>query len=121
MPARSKLAQVIARMEGFGKAGATPTVRHNPGDLRHGPHAQHPGDPNAVATYATDDIGWDDLENQLQKYAARSMSVQQMVDVYAPPNENNSGDYLKFVCEALDVKPADPVSFALRIPAARTA
>ena len=121
MPARSKLAQIIAKMEGFGKTGATPTMRHNPGDLRHGPHAQHPGDPNAVATYASDEIGWDDLENQLSKYAERGMSLQQMVAVYAPPNENDTNHYLDFVCQALDLRPSDPVSFALRTPAGTNA
>ena len=119
MPARSLLAQIIARQEGFGQPGKKPTRDHNPGDLEHAPHIRKWD--GKIGVFDTDDIGWDDLENQLQKYAARGLSVQQMVDLYAPPNENNTGSYLKFVCEALDVRPNDPVSFALRIPAARNA
>ena len=118
MHSRTMLATLIARMEGFGKPGAIPTVRHNPGDLRHGPHAHHPGDPNAVGTYDSDAEGWDDLERQLGLYAARGMTLREMVAIYAPPSENDTLNYLNFICDALGLAAETPVSVALKIPAA---
>ena len=115
---RTKLATLIARMEGFGKPGTIPTVRHNPGDLRHGPHAHHPNPdkPNEVAWYDTDADGWEDLERQLKLYSQRGMTLRQMVAIYAPPNENDTHNYLDFICEALAMSPDDPVRAALEIP-----
>ena len=112
----SRLAQLIAQQEGFGRPGAIPTVRRNPGNLRHGPNAQHPGAPNDVATYASDDLGWQDLERQLKLYAARNMTLRQMIAVYAPPVENNTSEYLEFVCDALAMTPDTTVRKALEIP-----
>ena len=118
MPARTKLAQLIAREEGFGKPGAIPTVRHNPGDLRHSPHASHAGiDPDGIGKIDSDDHGWEDLERQLELYAERGLSVRQAVGIYAPPGENDTGRYLEFVCDGLGCQPDDPVRAVLSIPA----
>lgn len=119
MPARTRLAQLIAREEGFGKLGAIPTLRNNPGDLRHAPHASHDGiDSNAIGIEPTEDDGWNDLERQLQLYAERGMTMEAMVAIYAPPNENATGQYLRFLCDALGVSPETLVSAALTVPAA---
>ena len=112
----TRLAQLIAKEEGFGIPGAIPTVRNNPGDLRHSPHSSHPGDPNAVGTIDTVEHGWEDLERQLQIYAQRGMTLRQCIEVYAPPNENNTGQYLTFVCHGLGVDPETPMTEALKIP-----
>jgi len=64
----TKLAQLIAREEGFGRPGAIPTRRNNPGDLRHSPHSAHPGGPqhaDDIGTIDTVEHGWEDLERQL--------------------------------------------------------
>lgn len=49
-------AEAISFAEGFGKAGAHPTVTHNPGDIFPG------GD---VSGFATDDEGWAALYHQV--------------------------------------------------------
>lgn len=118
MPAQTKLAQCIARQEGWGKPGEIPTIRHNPGDLRHSPHSQHPGDPEAIGTIDTDDDGWADEERQLRIYAARGMTLESMIwEVYAPPKENDSAVYTRNICAWMGMPATTPVSVALQVPA----
>ena len=58
----SRLAELIAREEGFGLPGKIPTTHHNPGDLRHSPHSSHdPDAPNAIGEIDNDQDGWNDL------------------------------------------------------------
>ena len=119
MPATTRLAQLIAQQEGFGHPGVTPTIRHNPGDLRHSPHSVHtPDAPNAIGTIDNDDDGWADLERQLRIYASEKMTLRAMVACYAPPTENDTSEYLEFVCDGLAMIPETLVSQALTIPAA---
>ena len=111
------LARLIARAEGFGKPGAIPTVRHNPGDLRHSPHSSHEGEgSNDIGKIDSDSDGWADLERQLQLYAARGLTLRQMVvDYYAPEIENDSERYLRDVCEGLGLPEDTPVAEALKL------
>jgi hypothetical protein len=114
----SKLARLIAQEEGYGIPGALPTRDNNPGDLRHSPHSAHAAtDPNGIGQIDTVADGWADLERQLQLYASRGLTLQQMiVDNYAPASENNSQQYLDLICAGLgNVSPDMPVSEALQI------
>jgi hypothetical protein len=90
----TKLAQLIAKEEGFFKSGTLPARNHNPGDLRHSPHSQHAGEPNAIGAIADDADGWADLERQLQIDASRGLTLAQAIYSWAPPNENNTAKYL---------------------------
>lgn len=112
----TRLAKLIAQEEGFGKPGAIPTTHNNPGDLRHSPHSTHPpGQPNAIGQIDSPEHGWEDLERQLRLFAARGLTLRQMVEIYAPPaDHNNTEQYLRFVCAGLfgDY----PVAKALEIP-----
>lgn len=111
----SKLAELISKMEGFGIPGTVPTRDHNPGDLRHSPHSEHPGDPNGIGVIDNDADGWADLERQLQLFAQRGLTLAQAIYTFAPPNENNTEDYLKFVCQDLGCTADTPVAQALEI------
>lgn len=94
----TKLAQLIAKEEGFFTAGTLPQRNHNPGDLRHSPHSQHDlGKPNAIGKIDIDEHGWADLERQLQIDAARGMTLQEAIYLWAPPTENNTAKYLSDV------------------------
>lgn len=115
MPARTKLAQLIARREGFGIPGTKPTRDHNPGDLEHAPHVN--AWDGQIGIEPDDDDGWNDLERQLGLYAERGMTLERMVPIYAPPNENATSEYLQFLCEGLGGTPATLISDALKIPA----
>jgi hypothetical protein len=115
VPAQSRLAQLIAREEGFGKPGEKPTRDHNPGDLEHAPGI-YAWD-GAIGIEPNDDQGWEDLERQLRLYAQRNLTLNQLVTIYAPPGENNTEAYLEFLCAGLRLTPADSVMRALQIPA----
>jgi hypothetical protein len=113
----TKLARLIAQEEGFGIPGAVPTRDHNPGDLRHSPHSTHtPDNPNAIGQIDSDADGWADLERQLQLYAKRGMTLKDAIYEFAPPAENNSEQYLAFVCKELGVDQDCTVAQALEIP-----
>lgn len=111
------LARLISKEEGFGLPGAVPTRDNNPGDLRHAPNASHVGeDPNAIGIEPNVQAGWDDLERQLQLYASRGLTLQQLAEVYAPPAENNTTQYLNFLCAGLSLPPTATVAEALEQP-----
>jgi hypothetical protein len=123
----SKLAQLIAHNEGFGVPGAIPTVRNNPGDLKHSPHSSHVGiGPNDIGIIDTVANGWADLERQLRIYAEEGLTLQEMVNVYlgfakdAPLDTsivdgNNRVPYLNTICSGLGVPPTILVSAALEL------
>lgn len=113
----TKLAQLIAKEEGFYVAGSLPNRDHNPGDLRHSPHSFHtPDAPDAIGKIDTVVDGWADLERQLKIYAERGLTLRECIDIYAPPTENNSAQYLNYVCTGLGLPPDTLVSNALKIP-----
>lgn len=94
------LAKLIAKEEGFFRAGTLPARNHNPGDLRHSPHSHHSGDPNAIGQIDDDAEGWADLERQLQIDAARGWTIAQAIFVWAPAADGNvPSQYLNDVLE----------------------
>lgn len=125
----TKLARLIAKMEGFEIPGAIPTTHHNPGDLRHSPHSQHPGGPahkDDVGTIDTDSHGWQDLERQVQIYADDGLNLRQMINVFlglpkdAPDTAvdvdgNHRKIYLSAICDGLGLAPEAPVRDALKV------
>lgn len=129
---RTKCAVLMSKMEGFGRPGTLPTIRHNPGDLRHGPHCEHPGGPlhrNDVGTIDTDEHGWEDLERQLRIYASEGLTLKGAIYTFlgVSPDADERGDadvdnnhrhtYLGFVASGLGVSPDTPMSQVLLIPA----
>jgi hypothetical protein len=112
----SKLARVMAQEEGDNVLGSVPNRDHNPLDLRHSPHSSHAGEgPNDIGIIDNDADGWADAEEQLQRYAARGMTLAQMVYTLAPPSENDSQQYLDFVCAGMGMPPTTSVATALKI------
>lgn len=112
----TKLARLIADMEGFNKVGTKPNRFNNPGDLRHSPHSKHtPWESNGIGVIDTVEHGWEDLDRQLHLYAARGLTLESMIyDFYAPPSENNSQTYLDYLCKGLNLPPSTLVSEALK-------
>ncbi len=123
----SRLAQLIAHNEGYGVPGAIPTVRYNPGDLRHSPHSTHkPGAPNDIGWIDTAEHGWWDLERQLKLFAEEGLTLSEMVSVYlgfpkdAPLDDsvidgNNRLPYLHTICTSLALPPTATVQAALEL------
>lgn len=113
----SLLAHLIATREGWGKPGAIPTTHFNPGDLRHANGETHaPGDPNGIGWFANLAKGWEGLEEQLQKFAGRDLTLEQAIYTFAPPTDHNDTEnYLQFVCEGLGCDRTLSVADALKI------
>lgn len=112
----TKLAQLIAKEEGYGIPGSLPTRNNNPGDLRHSPHSFHLGSaPNAIGKIDSAADGWSDLERQLQIDGERGWTLRELIYSYAPPIENNSEQYLNYVCQGLGCQPDTLVTEALKI------
>jgi hypothetical protein len=112
----TKLAQLIAKEEGYGIPGDVPTRLNNPGDLRHSPHSFHTAsDANAIGQIDSVADGWADLERQLQLYADRGLTLEQAIYEFAPPEENNSAAYLAYVCKGLGCASTIPMEDALKI------
>jgi len=110
----SKLARLIAQEEGFYVPDSVPDRDCNPGDLRHSPHSFHtPSDPDGIGKIDTPQDGWADLERQLQLFAERGLSLDEAIYTFAPPSENNSEAYLKYICDGLGLEPTALVSEAL--------
>jgi hypothetical protein len=61
-----RIAEAIAKAEGFGVPGAIPTIRHNPGNIR-SLQAPYP-----IATYSSDAEGWAALYKQVGRMVAGS-------------------------------------------------
>lgn len=98
------IAQAIATAEGFGVAGAIPTVRNNPGDITDGS--------GNILTFANAADGWNALYNLLQniqagtsKYYNTGMSWVQMGQIYAGGDPN----WAVNVAASLGVDPNDTV------------
>jgi hypothetical protein len=110
----SRLAQLIAAEEGFFKSGSLPQRQNNPGDLEHAPGESHEGT-GPIGSFMTPAEGWQALEDQLQLDGGRGWTLEQMVYTYAPPEENNSAEYLAYICSGLKCDPQMLVSDALKI------
>ena len=110
----SKLAQLIAKQEGFGVPGAIPTRQNNPGDLEHAPGESHEGT-GAIGSFATPEDGWAALERQLTLYAERGLTVGEAIAAFAPPTENDTASYIGFICQGLGCTPDTPMSDAIQI------
>lgn len=116
----TRFVQLCASEEGFGLRGTIPTLRHNPMDLRHSPHSEHPGDPNAVGQIDTDADGYADAERQAELWAGRGLTLRQAIYEEAPPgipDNNNTERYLAFVAGGLGVPDSTPMRQVLLIPA----
>jgi len=112
----SKLARIMAQEEGFNVIGSVPNRDHNPLDLRHSPNSSHTGEgSNDIGIIDNDADGWADAEEQLQRYAARGMTLAQMVYTLAPPSDNDSARYLAFICQGIGLPATTSVADALKI------
>lgn len=112
----SKLAEAIAHEEGFYVEGSLPQRNHNPGDLRHGNGEVHPDNqPNSVGSFPDDAAGWAALNRQLALDSGRGWTVQELIYSYAPPSENDTEQYLDYVCKYVGCEASTSVNEALSL------
>jgi hypothetical protein len=53
--------------------------------------------------FASDDAGWAALNRQLQLNASRGDTLEQFINRYAPPSENDTTNYLQYLVKGLGV------------------
>jgi hypothetical protein len=74
----------------------------NPGNLRYARQREAIGkDDKGFAVFPDGPAGWRALHNQIKLDQKRNLSIGQFIAKYAPPNENDTSEYLEFVLEEM--------------------
>ena len=112
----------IARMEGFyasNSAPDRPQREDNPGDIEYGPFTiAHgaTGTDGRFAIFPDADTGMECLRSLLASPAYANLTIQQAVNRYAPPNENDTVNYVDMVCKWTGFQPTNIVGASLDAP-----
>jgi hypothetical protein len=96
------LVQAIAREEGWGIAGDIPTRDNNPGDIDAGSFAKsqpgYTGEAGRFATFDNPADGMEALRKLLNEFYI-GMTLEDALNKYAPPVENQTNAYIANVSE----------------------
>jgi hypothetical protein len=99
------IAGTIQNVEGY-YPGSLAYSNNNPGNLIYAGQAGATLGAGGFARFSTYQDGLDALNNQIQLYAGRGLTIQQMMNIYAPASDgNNPGAYATQVAGALGVSP----------------
>lgn len=113
------LCEAIAKVEGFGaNALNRPTRNNNPGDIEYGVFAMshgatgieatRPGMTPRFAVFPDATVGFNAMRALLLKHYA-GLTVEQAINKYAPPVENQTNNYVALVCLWAACKPSDVI------------
>jgi hypothetical protein len=113
------LAQAIAQMEGYNKAGSIAQRNNNPGNLRSG--QGQVGTSGGYAVFATPEDGFAALNHQIELNASRGLTLNEffagkpgVYGGYAPSADSNDPvNYAAFVANRLGADPNVPISSLL--------
>lgn len=111
--------QAMARQEGFGVPGARPTVNNNPLDLEFGPEASEfgaTGTDGRFAIFPDAETGWNAGRRWLSVPARfdanrnlvggyMGATIEQAINRFAPPVENETSAYVQNVCKWTGLTP----------------
>lgn len=110
------LIEAVARKEGFGVDPMNrPTRNNNPGNLQWGPHARSFGSERIeiiprgyiskprFAYFPTPEAGFAALRGWFEKH--REKTLIDAMHIYAPPSENDTEDYIDFICDKVGCSP----------------
>ncbi len=104
MATLEQLKQALATFEGYFKVGSVAQRNNNPGNLRYAGQAGAIPDANNYAVFQTPEAGWAALQRQLMLYASRDMTISGMMQIYAPPSDNNpTKEYTAYIASQLGV------------------
>jgi len=79
---------------------------NNPGNIKFSKQKEATGkDDKGFAIFPDAPAGFRALHDQITLYRQRTMTVGQVINAYAPSSENNTDNYLNFVCTQLRCKP----------------
>jgi hypothetical protein len=110
------IASTIQQVEGY-YPGSVAYRNNNPGNLKYVGQAGATGaDANGFAVFPDYATGLQALDDQIQLYAGRGLSIQGMMQIYAPASDgNNPNSYAAQVAGALGVDPSTSL-LALSLP-----
>ena len=110
------IASTIQQVEGY-YPGSVAYRNNNPGNLKYVGQAGATGaDANGFANFPNYNTGLQALDDQIQLYAGRGLSVQGMMQIYAPASDGNDpNSYAAQVASALGVDPSTSL-LALSLP-----
>ena len=113
--------EAVAREEGFYAHGTRPQRNNNPGDIEWHPvgvaarnGATH-GDPR-FAVFPTEQAGFAAMRALFNTAEYCTLNVEQALNRWAPPIENQTNRYIANVCEWTGCKPTDKVITLLELP-----
>lgn len=117
------LPEAFARIEGFYIDGSRAQRNNNPGNLEWGPFARLHGadrievpkgaEPARFAYFPTPEAGFAALHALLSGPAYAGLTIEEAINKYAPPSENNTSNYVTQVCHNTGCKATDLVSEVL--------
>jgi hypothetical protein len=113
-PNAAVIAQTIQKVEGY-YPGSLAYTNNNPGNLIFvGQPGATPG-AGGFAAFPSYDDGYQALLNQIQNYANRGLTIDQMMNLYAPAGQgsNNPTAYASTIASALGVSTDTTVADAL--------
>ena len=109
------LLEAIARQEGFYVAGTRAQRNCNPGNITWGAWARAHGAIHAeaplgrYAVFASIVAGFQAMEELLQSPGYINLSLAQVLERWAPPNENATKQYIADVCEWTGLQSTTPL------------
>jgi hypothetical protein len=84
---------------------------NNPVNLRYAGQREATGkDDVGFAVFPDPPAGWRAAHAQINLDKTRDLTIEQFINKFAPPSENNTLGYIDFVCLDLNVGPRDSLS-----------
>jgi hypothetical protein len=78
---------------------------NNPCNLRFAGQKEATGlDDTGFAVFPNAPAGWRAIHAQIKLDQSRRLTLERFINKYAPPNENDTGGYLAFVCGELRIE-----------------
>lgn len=84
---------------------------NNPVNLRYAQQFESSGKDDAgFAIFPTPEAGWRAAHRQIKLDQSRELTLEQFINKFAPPNENDTSAYLQFIAMEFDMFPDTPLS-----------
>jgi hypothetical protein len=113
-PGIQTIAATIQQVEGY-YPGSLAYTNNNPGNLIYVGQAGATPGAGGFAAFPSYDAGYQALQNQIQNYANRGLTIDQMMAIYAPAGQgsNNPSSYAATIANNLGVSTDTPLSAAI--------
>lgn len=109
------LDQAIAREEGFYVTGSRAQRNNNPGNIEYGAFSRAFGATNGdprFAVFPSVETGFNCLQTLIRNHYG-TMTLAAMMNMYAPPTENDTAQYVRNLCAWCECQPTTIVNTLL--------